>query len=220
MNRTLHYEGRDIAVTGSETPEVLFLELTEKEQGTKTADHLQGNFLYIGFPVLNWNNELSPWEADPVFGKQRFGGKGRDLLKLVEGFLKEFREDYPSIPLIIGGYSLAGLFALWSVYESKNFDAVASASSSLWFEGWIDYASAHNANIKAAALGLGDLEEKTKNPLMKRVRECTEKQEELLRKQGIPVSFELYPGNHFQDPDKRMAKIFLEAYALLSKEGV
>ncbi|MBQ6125309.1 MAG: hypothetical protein IJL13_07895, partial [Spirochaetales bacterium] len=55
-------------------------------------------------------------------------------------------------------------------------------------------------------LSLGDREAKTRNPVMSTVQDNTEKMAELLKKRGADVSYELNPGNHFQDPELRMAK--------------
>ncbi len=64
--------------------------------------------------VLNWNDDLSPWKAPAVFGKEGFGeGAARTLASVLE-CCKARNKIY-----IIGGYSLAGLFALWAVYQKK-----------------------------------------------------------------------------------------------------
>lgn len=39
----------------------------------------------------------------------------------------------------IAGYSLAGLFALYSIYQTDAFSRVASVSGSLWFPGIKEY---------------------------------------------------------------------------------
>ena len=45
-------------------------------------------------------------------------------------------ENIKDIPVILGGYSLAGLFALWSAYQEScavKFAAAAGMSPSVWF---------------------------------------------------------------------------------------
>ena len=64
--------------------------------------------------------------------------------------------------LILGGYSLGGLFALWSVTRTDAFDAVFAGSPSLWMEGWNEYADAHPLKVKYAYMSLGDKEECTR----------------------------------------------------------
>ena len=51
--------------------------------------------------------------------------------------------DYGKLPVILGGYSLGGLFALWSSMQTDRFAAIAAASPSLWIKDWLNYAEAH-----------------------------------------------------------------------------
>lgn len=57
-----------------------------------------------------------------------------------------------------------------------------------------------------AYLSLGSKEHKTPNRLMRNVRTATEQTRDLLCSHGVECTFELNPGNHFQDPDLRMAR--------------
>ena len=108
----------------------------------------------------------------------------------------------------IAGYSLAGLFALWSTWQTDAFLRVASASGSLWYEGWLGFAQGQEpaAWPERAYLSLGSKEHKTPNRLMRNVRTATEQTRDLLCSHGVECTFELNPGNHFQDPDLRMAR--------------
>ena len=45
--------------------------------------------------------------------------------------------------VILGGYSLAGLFALWAATQTNALYGVAAASPSVWFPGWPEYEAAH-----------------------------------------------------------------------------
>ena len=45
--------------------------------------------------------------------------------------------------IVLGGYSLAGLFAHWAVCKEECFDAVAAASPSLWIVAWKGFSDAH-----------------------------------------------------------------------------
>lgn len=59
------------------------------------------------------------------------------------------------------GYSLAGLFALWTAYETDIFSAIASCSGSLWFEQWDEYVLHHQIKHESNIyLSLGGKEEK------------------------------------------------------------
>lgn len=171
-------------------------------------------FTLAAFRVIDWNQDLSPWEAPPVFGKDGFGNGAANTLKLIQtSLLPELKKTYAlrgNIPVILGGYSLAGFFALWSAYQTDAFSAVACASPSVWFPGWIEYAETRAPRCETVYLSLGDREEKARNPVMARVGECIRRQDDLLA-QTVPAenhTLEWTAGNHFQEPDLRTAKAF------------
>ena len=165
--------------------------------------------LFVAFQAENWNDELSPWAMAAVFGKEGFGGGAEETLIFVEKkLLPQVREKYgldENVRILLGGYSLAGLFSLWSGYQAKTFDAIAAASPSVWFEGWVQYAEEH----RPIYLSLGDREEKAKNKIMKQVGDAVRTQAEILKEQNIMSTLEWNAGGHFQDPGKRTAKGFL-----------
>ena len=108
----------------------------------------------------------------------------------------------------IAGYSLAGLFALWSLWQTDAFDRAASASGSLWFPDFVDRASTapFAGSPQAVYLSLGKKETKTPNRMMRHVLDDTRAMEALLVERGIPTTLELNPGNHFAQTDLRMAR--------------
>ena len=164
-------------------------------------------FSLVAFLIKDWNQELTPWAAPPVFGKVPFGnGAGKTLGFITNQLLPEVQENIPH--LILGGYSLAGLFALWAGYQTDRFEGIAAASPSVWYPQWIDYASENKPLAKSVYLSLGDKEEKAKNPVMAQVGNAIRKQHELLTEQKINTILEWNAGNHFVDSDKRMAKGF------------
>ena len=86
----------------------------------------------------------------------------------------------------IGGYSLAGLFALWAAYQTDVFKGVAAASPSMWFPGFADYMRENIIHAKFVYLSLGDKEEKTRNPVMAAVGDRIREAYGLLREQVQP----------------------------------
>ena len=168
-------------------------------------------FYLISVKVQNWNTDLSPWNAPAVFGKEAFGAGAADTLEEVLKLCADQKKIY-----IIGGYSLAGLFALWAVYQTDVFAAVAAASPSVWFPGFIEYMKEHRPQAASVYLSLGDKEEKTRNPVMAAVGSRIREAHELLRGQGVDTVLEWNPGNHFRDADIRTAKAF--AWAMMSAE--
>ena len=106
----------------------------------------------------------------------------------------------------IAGYSLAGLFALWAVYQTGLFDRAASISGSLWFDGFLEFMTNNTPKAKFIYLSLGDKEKLAKNSRLAAVEDCTRQAAELLRAHSIPVTFEMNHGGHFQDIPARIAR--------------
>ena len=164
------------------------------------------DFYLLACKVDNWNRDLSPWEAAPVFGTEPFGGQAQQTLDFLQN---EVLSRYKDKTLYIGGYSLAGLFALWAVYQTNIFQGAAAASPSVWFPGFLDYTHERQIQTKAVYLSLGDREEKTKNPLMSQVGNAIRAlHEDLDTKETVRTTLEWNSGNHFKDPDLRTAKAF------------
>lgn len=178
------------------------------EQEVETIKELSDKpFSLVAFMIKDWNQELTPWTAPPVFGKVPFGSGAEKTLEFITSqLLPEVQENIPH--LILGGYSLAGLFAFWAGYQTDRFEGIAAASPSVWYPQWIDYASENKPLAKSVYLSLGDKEEKAKNPVMAQVGNAIRKQHELLTEQEINTILEWNAGNHFVDSDKRMAKGF------------
>lgn len=169
--------------------------------------------LLVAFQAENWNDELSPWAMAAVFGKEGFGGGAEETLIFAEKkLLPQVREKYgldENVRILLGGYSLAGLFSLWSGYQTKTFDAIAAVSPSVWFDSWVQYAEEHRPMTDIIYLSLGDREEKAKNQIMKQVGDAIRTQAEILKEQNIMSTLEWNAGGHFQDSGKRTAKGFL-----------
>jgi hypothetical protein len=112
------------------------------------------------------------------------------------------------IRLILGGYSLGGLFALWSVTRTDAFDAVYAGSPSLWMEGWNEYADTHPLKVNYAYMSLGDKEECTrKQPFCiigDRVRLQHKRHEAQLGSDHCILEWN--EGGHFNEIEMRKAK--------------
>ncbi len=193
-----------------------------------------------------WNQDLSPWQASPVFGSEGFGeGAAKTLAFLTEELIPQIGDGMdgicadsgagrpgrtvcagsgsggaersictdvgagrPGRTVYIGGYSLAGLFALWSVYQTDLFSGAAAASPSVWFPGFTDYMKRNPVRTKAVYLSLGDKEEKTRNQVMSQVGNAIRTAYDRLKENGCDCVLEWNKGNHFKDSDLRTAKAF------------
>ncbi len=161
------------------------------------------NFCLIAVRIDDWNNDLSPWEAPAVFGKESFGSGASETLDELLGLCGDKSRTY-----YIGGYSLAGLFALWAAYQTDVFKGVAAASPSIWFPGLAEYMKKNEIKIDTVYLSLGDREEKTRNPIMATVGDRIREAHALLKEQGVNCILEWNEGNHFKDADLRTARAF------------
>ena len=168
------------------------------------------DFSLAVFDVTDWNAQFSPWTAPPVFGKDAFSGKGNDTLRFLEDeLLPEIKSKFPESEVFLTGYSLAGLFSLWALYETDKFNGAVCCSSSLWFDKWDEYASLHRIKSPSTIyMSLGDREEKTKNKVMSIVGDRTRRQAEILKEDPNveKLYFEWNEGGHFVEPLKRVAK--------------
>ena len=163
----------------------------------------ESSFRLVAFEVNDWNQDLSPWEAPPVFGKYGFGGGACATLDEILPAVADRTKTY-----YIGGYSLAGLFALWAAYQTDAFSGVAAASPSVWFPGFTEYMEQHDIRSRMVYLSLGDSESKARNKLMATVGDRIQKANLILTKRGVDCTLEWNEGNHFRDTDCRTAKAF------------
>lgn len=220
--RTVDWKGHTIHILENGEPRaLLFWLMGEHEKETisslyENIRRLSGktDWWLVVCEIRDWNRELSPWAAPAVFGDSDFAGEGQGTLEWIAEVCDEFFGSDSGISesvKIIGGYSLAGLFALWAYYETGIFGGVASCSGSLWFPGWEEYVQEHRV-IKDSLiyLSLGKKEEKTKNPVMAKIGDVTRRVYERYKVDGhlLSAALEWNEGNHFKDTDVRMAKGF------------
>lgn len=195
---------------------VIYLNAVSEEEGDKVYHVLSQSecpdFTLAVISGLDWNHDMAPWDATPVFSKGDTPfTQGADV------YLRQLTEEIvPGVENCIqgkaawrglAGYSLAGLFAVYAIYRTDLFDRIASISGSLWFPDFATYAVLNEFAKKPKRLyfSLGDAESKTKNPYLKTVQSRTEELEAFYRRQGIETTFCRNTGGHFKDTDQRTA---------------
>ena len=173
------------------------------------------NFSLVAFKIEDWNSELTPWEMPLLRGKGNFGDGATRTLEFIKNDLILAVSEYinienKEIKYILGGYSLAGLFSLWSGYQTDIFEGIAAVSPSVWYKRWIEYVGAGKPLSEKIYLSLGDTEEKTKHQILSKIGDNIRKQHEILENsENVKTVLEWNEGNHFQNPDIRTAKGFL-----------
>ncbi len=169
------------------------------------------DFTLVTVGGLTWYCDMAPWDMPPVSADALpFRGGADDYLQILEEEIVPAAEKFVPGPIAwrgLAGYSLAGLFAVYSSYRVRAFHRIASISGSLWYPGFREYALSHEMAGKPthAYFSLGDREDRTGNPYMRTVREQTEAIAALRREQGIEVMYQLNPGNHFKNTARRTA---------------
>ncbi len=168
-------------------------------------------YTLVVYEVTDWNAQLSPWPVRAAFGEKMFAGRGTETLAwLTDKCIPQLREEKlipEDVPQYTAGYSLSGLFALWAILESDVFDGAASCSGSLWIDGWMEYIRDKRlSNNVLIYLSLGSKEERTKNPLMSKVGDCTRETYEILKKNPAvkKITLQWNKGGHFADADTRL----------------
>jgi len=201
-----------------EKPKVLLLQTL----GAQERDSIDGevamisettgtSFVMAAFAIDDWEVELTPWH-DPAVSKRQAVGEhaGETLRYVTDELIPYLHKEYGELPIVLGGYSLGGLFSLWSGYESDRFAAIAAISPSVWIAGWQDYARQHSVKAPYVYLSLGDREEHCRNKAIAQVGNNIRWEHEQL-KQSLGTdrtTLEWNPGNHFKDAARRTAKGF------------
>ncbi len=210
-------EGREVTMYISEGRDAPLIVLNNYSgDGSSVIRELKalgaGDLTLLCVGNLKWDHDMTPWYCPPLSPQDTpcTGGADDYLKLLLTEIIPAAKEKIVGKPshVSIAGYSLAGLFALYSMYQCDMFDRVASMSGSLWFPDFKEYVMRHEIRRMPdrVYLSLGDREAVTDNKLLKKVQDNTESIAEHYRKLGIDVTWELNPGNHFKDAGKRSAK--------------
>ena len=132
------------------------------------------------------------------------------------------RKQYGTLPIVLGGYSLGGLFSLWAASQTDILTAVAAMSPSLWIANWAEYSAAHPVRTQYVYLSLGDREEFTRNRAVAQVGNNVRAEYARLTEQlgAGRCTLEWNPGNHFADGAIRTAKGFAWCLSKLKNNPV
>ena len=173
-------------------------------------------FILVAISNLDWNNDMTPWFAPKLNEKDvDYLGKADDYIKLLINKIVPQIEKYVENNLkikieyfAIAGYSLGGLFAIYSAYKTDIFTKIASASGSFWFPKFIDFVKTTNisSNVRKIYFSLGNKESKARNQVLATVEINTIELEKIYNNKGIETIYEVNEGNHFKDATLRMAK--------------
>jgi len=216
--QTMQIGNKPCRIYGEPHAEYLLLQMTGEHELQSMESEVTAiaqsahHFLFAAIPVESWNDALSPWKSPAVWGKQGFGGNAAETLCfLTEQVVPTLKQQFPlpeNVKIILGGYSLAGLFALWASTQTDLFYGIAAASPSVWFPGWMEFEQQCPIQAQRVYLSLGDKEEHTKNTVMAAVGDNIRALHSRLAECGADCTLEWNSGGHFKDADLRTAKAF------------
>ena len=218
MLEQLLIDGRTCRLFGSERPGCLLIQPSARhENATLEAEAAQiaalspTPFLLATVELADWMIDLMPWPDANVSREPEAGKHAQETLQyILVSLIPALQERFGPLPVILGGYSLGGLFALWASAQSDSFRAVAAASPSVWIRDWLPFARKHAPLADRVYLSLGDREEQVKNQAIARVGDCLRAQYALLQEQlgtqHCTLAWE--PGGHFNDNEGRLARAF------------
>ena len=210
------------------TSNLLLLPTINEEEGSnifnlvksKCSNNKLDNFIILTISNLSWNDDLSPYYQKDVFKNKYsndFKGKGDIFLnKIINDILPNVREylflkhNIKISNIGIGGYSLAGLFALYSLYKVDIFSFALINSASLWFNNFIKYIKANkiSKNVSNIYISLGNKEHLIKNSTLSKIKDLTLEVVNYLSSLDDPkikICYKENEGNHFKNNDLRVA---------------
>lgn len=211
--KTIHYQNRNYTILGNLKASTFLMYLVDEsnpEDYEQIYQKISNEYqlCMISVSIHDWQGELSPWPAPPIFGKHDFAGNAAKFLAELEDFWKWFKDEnnIESNQVYLGGYSLAGLFALWASSQTNLFTKIAAVSPSVWYFNFVEYMQQNPIQTREVYMSLGDKEANAKNKVMATVKDCFDEVIQIVQKQNIPLTYEYNPGNHFQDVELRMKK--------------
>lgn len=169
---------------------------------------------------FDWDDDLTPWPAPGVpTGSPDFKGLAPVLLKtLTEDIIPEVEQRYGlqnvDLSRTLIGVSLSGLFTLWQWPQCNKFRNIATLSGSFWYEGFEQWIFNQSFSDKTGIchMLLGSDEPHSNIPVFRRVGTCTGHIAGYLRRQGVDITYDMVPGNHFQHALKRLDNAFDHLY--------
>ncbi len=186
-----------------------------KELWEKCIESNISDFILVSISNINWNDDLTPWKCNPIYkGDLGYKGDADNYLKELEELIIPKVKEYVTLKLNkkityygIIGYSLAGLFALYTAYKTNTFKRIGSVSGSLWYPDFSDYIKKNkiSENVDKIYFSLGNKEKNTKIELLSTVEDKTKEIYEYVSK-NINSIYEENEGNHFNDEILRIFK--------------
>lgn len=199
-------------------PEALLIQPLERKEAATIGHEVSLIAKYAGrpfamaaFKIDDWHLQLTPWHDDAISRREEVGHHAEETLRFItKELLPKAESLLGRLPIVLGGYSLAGLFALWASTRTGIFDAIAAASPSVWIGEWQAFASSHPTLSRLVYISLGRKEEYVRNVSMSRVGDNIRFEQQLLEQLLGPdnTTLQWNEGGHFDHMDARTAQAY------------
>ncbi|MDD6239967.1 MAG: alpha/beta hydrolase-fold protein [Eubacteriales bacterium] len=194
---------------GEEDAPILILHHGDEEEDYSSyEDYFKAHqILFIKIQGNKWERDFSPFPCSKVFrgGKDFQGGAESYRKKFVSEVVPFLLVHYSLTPdrIILSGYSLAGLFALYAS-QCSLFTDINSVSGSLWFPDYVESLKMQKVYANNIYLSIGDRESVSRSPILQTGVEKQKKayQELVAKKKNVTLVLE--KGGHFDNPEKRV----------------
>lgn len=172
-----------------------------------------GPFHLVTIHGFDWEEDMTPWPAgDIVSDDDHFDGQARDHLAWMLEAARPWVEKtlgYQISEAYLAGFSLAGLFALWALYQTDAFAGAICVSGSLWYPGFKNYAMARQIKRTPTKvyLSIGGKESQVDHPEFQKSQAIFKELTDYYKAHdAICPVFHLNPGGHFKDTEDRLVK--------------
>lgn len=200
--------GIRLTVFGKAEKAPLVLLHASQEEAAQIYGGIRTRCMLVCIDGTDWPKDFTPWQAPGLRAGEMFSGGAEayltrlnmEVLPQVEAMLPA-----PATGRYLCGYSLAGLFALWSWLRGMNWTGVGCFSGSVWYDGFAVWAQAQKPVPAALALSIGQREKRTQIPRMAQGETCMRCLAQTWAER-MPVSFALEPGGHFTDVPGRIVR--------------
>ena len=117
MTKTLsNIAGKKCVIYADDQPQVLLIQpVGEHENATLDAEIMAIReavhvpFVFAGFAISDWEEELTPWHDPNISPRKSVGDHAFETLGFITKQLMSYLfERYGKLPIVLGGYSLAG----------------------------------------------------------------------------------------------------------------
>lgn len=191
---------------------IVYMHMSQEDVEQLVLELGDVNVVMVAIDGVDWNRELTPWPAKRAFkgGNDFTGGADLYLKELTETLVPTVEERIGLTPFgrVLAGYSLAGLFALYAIYQTSIFNRIVSISGSLWYDGFLEFMMTNQPTKipERVYFSIGDREKINRNKRFDVVEEHTIQATKQMQRLGSDTLFELNPGNHFDEAILRIAR--------------